>query len=71
VKAGKTALAAHAMVNAIWAGTVQNIYIPGDDEASAVRMMAAFYHELNEQMPWRDKGDFAALVDVHGHILQQ
>jgi hypothetical protein len=71
VKAGKTALAAHAMVNAIWAGTVQSIYIVSPGEAGAANQMAAFYHELNKQMPWRDKGDFAALVDVHGHILQQ
>ena len=51
-RAGKTRIAAHAMVNAIWAGTAQNIRVMAPDDVAAARMMEAFYSELNDQMGW-------------------
>jgi hypothetical protein len=46
-------LAAHAMVNAIWASPKPrfDIFLPTPDRRGA-GMMAAFYHELNEQQGW-------------------
>lgn len=50
VNHSKQALAAHAMVNAIFAGTVERIHIANDSEAGAAAMMAAFYGAWNAEM---------------------
>lgn len=48
---GKTRLAAHAMVNAIFAGSVGHVIrIMAPTDEGAARLMEAFYEEWNDQM---------------------
>jgi hypothetical protein len=63
-RGGKTALMARVMVSSIFGSGQTGFYLVGD----ARSLMAAFYRELNKQMPWRDRSDWETVVDIQGRM---